>query len=326
LPTATDADLVLGVLDADNFLGGRMKLDTEAARRAIHDSVAKPLGMSLIEAAWGIREVLDSRMADLLRRMTIERGYDPRDFALFANGGAGPSHAWVLSEELGLSSFIVPAAATAVSAFGTGNSDLGFTTEAPTYVRVTPGTTPGAEDLGRICASIRFAVTEVRRNLEFAAARASIRVERTVAIRFRGQSHHLDVPLEGDLFDLDVFRAVTARFEADYEALFGRGAAFSRAGYEILSVRASGTGALPPPAQAVRGEPLAFAGIRKVVFRDVAQPIETSIFRTSFPAAGASADGPAIIEFPGQSVVVPAGARASADEFGNLHVRRQPER
>ena len=154
-PTATDADLVLGVLDPENFLGGRMKLDIEAARRAIADHVAKPLGMSVTEAAWGIREVLDSRMADLLRRMTIERGYDPRDFALFANGGAGPSHAWVLSEELGLDSFIVPAAATAVSAFGTGNSDLGFTAESPGYVRVRPGGVPAAEQLAKISAGHR---------------------------------------------------------------------------------------------------------------------------------------------------------------------------
>ncbi|MFN3351844.1 hydantoinase/oxoprolinase family protein, partial [Pseudorhodoplanes sp.] len=86
-PTATDADLVLGVLDPDNFIGGRMKLDVDAARRAIEEHVAKPLNIGLTEAAWAIRQILDSKMADLLRRMTIERGYDPRDFTLLANGG-----------------------------------------------------------------------------------------------------------------------------------------------------------------------------------------------------------------------------------------------
>jgi N-methylhydantoinase A len=134
-PTATDADLMLGVLDPDNFIGGRMKLDVAAARRAIDAHVAAPLGMSMVEAAWSIRQILDSRMADLLRRMTIERGYDPRDFTLLANGGAGPSHAWVLCEELGLDSFIV---ATAESAYGAGNSDLGFSAERPAYARVSP--------------------------------------------------------------------------------------------------------------------------------------------------------------------------------------------
>jgi len=321
LPTATDADLVLGVLDPDNFLGGRMKLDIEAARRAIADHVARPLGMSLAEAAWGIREVLDSRMADLLRRMTIERGYDPRDFVLFASGGAGPSHAWVLSAELGLDRFVVPAAATAVSAFGTGNSDLGFTTESPAYARVRPGATPTAGQLAKISAEIASTVAEVRRNLERAAAAGNTRIERLASVRFRGQTHHLDIPLEADAFDLAAYGSVVARFEKNYETLFGRGAAFSRAGYEILSVRAVGTGALPPPAQATKGEPLAFSKTRKVVFRDPKAPLDTAIYLTTFPAEGAGVDGPAIIEFPGQSVVVPPGARATADGFGNLHVR-----
>ena len=323
LPTATDADLVLGVLDPDYFIGGRMKLDVEAARRAIEEHVAGPLGMSVIEAAWGIREVLDSRMADLLRRMTIERGYDPRDFALFANGGAGPSHAWVLSAELGLAGFIVPAAATAVSAFGTGNSDLGFTTQRPTYVRVRPGAQPTAGQLDMVSASLRDTVAEVRRNLELAAATGKVRVERAVSIRFRGQTHHLEVPLESDQFGPATFRATAERFEKDYEQLFGRGAAFSKAGYELLSVRATGVGALPPPAPATRGQPLTPAGTRRVVFRDPKNPVETAIFRTTFPAADTRVDGPAIIEFPGQSVVVPPHGRATADAHGNLHVRNQ---
>ena len=321
LPTATDADLVLGVLDPDHFLGGRMKLDMAAARRAIDLHVAGPLGMSIVEAAWGIREVLDSRMADLLRRMTIERGHDPREFSLFANGGAGPSHAWVLSAELGLDSFIVPAAASAVSAFGTANSDLGFTIESPAYVRIRPGASPSAAQLDKVSSGIRFTVAEVKRNLELAAARGRVRIERLISMRFRGQTHHLDIPLEGDVYDEAAYRRATARFESDYETLFGRGAAFSKAGYEILSVRAVGTGALPPPAQATRGEPLARAGSRRVVFRNALQPVETAIYKTSFPESGSTVEGPAIIEFPGQSVVVPPGATASADAFGNLLVR-----
>ena len=322
LPTATDADLVLGVLDPDNFLGGRMKLDVEASRRAIETHVAIPLGMSVMEAAWGIREVLDSRMADLLRRMTIERGYDPRDFALFANGGAGPSHAWVLSAELGLDSFIVPAAATAVSAFGTGNSDLGFTIEQPCFARVRPGAAPNAEQLGKISAALQATVAEVRRNLELAAATGKVRVERYVSVRFRGQTHFLDIAVDGDNFDVEAFRQVVNRFEAEYEILFGRGAAFSKAGYEILAARAVGTGALPPPALATKGEPLTYVKSRPVVFRDANAPVETKIYETSFPQSGAQVEGPCIIEFPGQSVVVPPGYGARADGFGNLHVKK----
>ena len=322
LPTATDADLILGVLDPANFLGGRMKLDVEAARCSIETHIATPLGMSVMEAAWGIREVLDSRMADLLRRMTIERGYDPRDFSLFANGGAGPSHAWVLSAELGLDSFIVPAAATAVSAFGTGNSDLGFTIEQPCFARIRPGAVPNVEQLTKIDIALQLTVAEVRKNLEIAAARGNVRVERYVSIRFRGQTHFLDIVVERERFDLDGFRQVVARFEAEYETLFGRGAAFSKAGYEILAARSVGSGALPPPAQATKGEPLTYVKSRPVVFTDANAPVETKIYETSFPQSGAQVEGPCIIEFPGQSVVVPPGYGARADDFGNLHVKR----
>jgi N-methylhydantoinase A len=320
-PTATDADLVLGVLDPDNFIGGRMRLDVEASRRAIDEHVAKPLRMTLTEAAWSIRQILDSRMADLLRRMTIERGYDPRDFTLLANGGAGPSHAWVLGEELGLDGFIVPAAATAESAYGTGNSDLGFTAERPSYARISPGAAPKPEQLAHVTSALHAAVEEVRNNLALAGPKGGIRVETFVAIKFRGQTNHLDIPFEGESFTLDTFKAVTGSFEKQYEALFGRGAAFSNAGYELISVRAMGTGALPPPSLATKGERFEPRGTREVVFRDAKKPIETAIYRTTFPKEGETAQGPAIIEFPGQSVVVPPGASAKADKFGNIHVR-----
>jgi N-methylhydantoinase A len=321
-PTSTDADLVLGVLDPDNFLGGRMKLDMTAARTAIEEKVAKPLGMSLAEAAWGIRKILDSKMADLLRRMTIARGYDPREFTLLANGGAGPSHAWVLAEELGLDGFIVPAAATAESAYGTGNSDIGFTGERPAYVRVSPGGKPTDEQLARVTEALDGAAAEVRANLGLAAPKASMTVERYVSIRFRGQTNHLDVAVGEGAFDAAAYQDVTRRFEQQYETLFGRGAAFSNAGYEILSVRVMGSAALAPPAVATKGEPLTSHNSRKVVFDDPNTPLDAAIYLTTFPQAGATVQGPAIIEFPGQSVVVPPGATAKADAFGNLHVTR----
>ncbi len=320
-PTATDADLVLGVLDPENFLGGRMKLDIDAARRAIEQKIAKPLGMSMIEAAWGIRKILDAKMADLLRRMTLERGYDPRDFSLFANGGAGPSHAWVLSAELGLKGFVVPAAATAQSALGTGTADLGFTTERPVYVRIQAGRNPTQEEISRIATGIEECLANVRANLAIASAKTNVQIERFIAIRFRGQTNHLDVALDGGKFDAEAFRKVTASFEQQYETLFGHGASYSGAGYEILSVRVTGTGALPPPALSTAGDDLKPVKSRKVIFDDPANPVETGIYRTLFPKAETEVAGPCIIEFPGQSVVVPPQAHARADKFGNLHIR-----
>jgi N-methylhydantoinase A len=176
--------------------------------------------------------------------------------------------------------------------------------------------------LATVAAGLLAATAETQRNLAQAAANETPAIDLTIAIRFRGQTHHLEVPLDGDRFDLAAFQRATVRFEATYEALFGRGASYSGAGYEILYVRASGTCALPPPARSWRGDEPAVVGERSVVFDDPSAPVSTTIYRTIFPRPGVGIVGPAIIEFPGQSVVVPAGSRARSDDLGNLHVER----
>jgi N-methylhydantoinase A len=296
-----------------------MKLDVEAAHRAIADKVAKPLGMSLIDAAWGIREVLDARMADLLRRSTIERGHDPREFMFFANGGAGPSHAWALVRELGLDGFIVPAAATVQSAFGCANSSLGLTKERPVYLRVTSDTRPSPAALRAVHEALVALEADVRQRLKEAGARGTVTVERVLAIRYRGQTNALDIAIKAGLFDQKAFEAAVARFEREYESLFGRGATYTHAGFEIISARAIAHGSLPPPASKARGEKLRRSGSRRVVFDDPSRPVDAAIYRTTFPPPG-RVKGPAIIEFPGQSVVIPPRGIATADRHGNLHV------
>jgi N-methylhydantoinase A len=319
-PTVTDADLLLGILDADNFIGGRMRLDADAAARAMHDKIAQPLSIGTIEAAWGVREVIDSKMADLLRRLTIQRGYDPCEFTLFANGGAGPSHAWAFARELGLRGFVVPAAATAQSAYGCGNADLGVTKESAAYLRAGPGTQPGARALAVIDTTLRRLAEEAKVELVRAGAQGEIVVEQLLAVRFRGQSNVIDVILDEVPFDASAFTNLTKRFEGIYEALFGRGASYGGAGHEIVSARAIAKGVLQPPAARAQGTRLEPAGTRRVVFDDPELSLETAIYKTRYPAPDAKVDGPAIIEFPGQSVVVPPGGSAVADEFGNLHV------
>ncbi len=319
--TATDADLVLGVLDARNFAGGRMKLDVEAAAKAITDTVATPLGWNVMEAAWGIREVLDSRMGDLLRRVTIERGYDPRDFTLFANGGSGPSHAWTLCRDLGIDSFIVPATATGQSAYGTGTSDLRHTAERSVYLRFSPRSLPRGEQLQELREAFHTVSKEVLEDLRHEGASDSEHVEHSIAIRYRGQAHHLDVPLPEDDVTETSFSTCLDRFERDYEALFGRGAAFREAGFEVLSVRALGTGRLTLPVTPSGGDALMPIGSRFIVFDNPLQPVETTVYSTEYPASGQSVEGPCVIEFPGQTVVVPPGGFVRSDELGNLHVK-----
>jgi N-methylhydantoinase A len=320
LPTATDADLVLGVLDPDYFIGGRMRLDVAAARSAISEHVAKPLSISVEEAAWAIREILDNKMADLLRRVTIERGYDPTDFALLANGGAGPSHAWVFARELGIKSFIVPAAATGQSAFGCANSDLGLTDDKPVYLRVKPGAKPDARELTALDGALKSSRSSVQAGLKTAGAQGKIEIEQMAAIRYRGQTNTIDIDFRGEAFDLGVYEAIVDTFERRYESLFGRGAGYAQAGFEILALRSIGHGKLKPAAIAMQGDKLTSKGSRAVVFDDPKKPVMASIYRIQFPRPGETAEGPCIIEYPGQSVVVPPGSVARSDEFGNLQV------
>ncbi len=319
-PTATDADLVLGVLDPMTFVGGRMKLDREAAVRAITKHVATPLGMTLMQAAWGIRELLDSRMGDLLRRVTIERGYDPREFAMFANGGSGPSHAWTLCRDLSMQGFIVPATATGQSAYGTGTSDLRQTVEMPAYVRITAKSTPQQEQLEGLREAFHAVATYVIESLKGELTADTMYVERSVAIRYRGQAHALNVAVVEDDITEESFSACLDRFEREYEALFGRGAAFRAAGIEVLYVRAIGTGTLTLPYIPTGGDLLKPIGSRKIVFDDPTHPIETVVYATEYPAPAQYVEGPCVIEFPGQTVVVPPAGSARSDDAGNLHV------
>ncbi|MDO9278574.1 MAG: hydantoinase/oxoprolinase family protein [Polaromonas sp.] len=324
-PTSTDADLVLGVLDADYFIGGRMKLDVTRAKQAIEEHIASPLGITVPAAAWGIREVLDNKMADLLRRVTIERGHDPRDFVLYANGGAGPSHAWVLARELGLDRFVIPAAATAQSAFGTANSDLGLTVTRPYYLRLSGRVEPTAEELNTLLETINAAIYDANTALALADA-VELHCEVSLALRYRGQAHNLDV-VWGESNSTVVtdaksaFSKTIARFESAYETVFGKGAGSADAGFELLSVRVIGKGQLPIPDMVGEGELMQEIGKRDVVFDDPAKPVATTIYRTTLPRPGQSVSGPCIIEYPGQSVVVPPGAWAAADAQGHLEVR-----
>ena len=321
LPTATDADVVLGVLHADDFAAAGMAFDRDAAERAIASGVAQPLGISLVEAAWGIRQVLDNRMADLLRQVTIERGHDPREFTMFANGGSGPSHGWVLARELGLREFVVPATATVQSAFGTGTSDIRVTTERPVYLRLGADGLPTEPQVDQLRAALRDSAHEAVDAPLGSTAAGAPRVLHTVAVRYLGQSHHLHVQLHNEPGDRTSFHGCIERFESDYEALFGRGAGFRAAGFEILAVRALVTRPLaeeiPPPT----GESIRHRGTRRVWFDDPGRPFETDVYAIDFPAAGQRVIGPCLVTYPGQTAVLPPGSTGETDEFGNLIVR-----
>src|SRR5262245_51972605 len=216
-PTVTDADLVLGYLDPEFFLGGRMRLDPEAARRAIQERVAQPLGLSLTDAAWGIHRVVNENMAAAARIHGVERGKDLRAYPLFAFGGAGPVHAWHVGRILKVPRVLVPLGAGAISAYGLLVAPLAFD-----FVRTAPQALTSA-DWRRINALFDEMETEGRAILRDAGvAERDVRVRRSAEMRYVGQGHEVGVDVPPGTLGTASLGALTERFEAAYRTLYGR--------------------------------------------------------------------------------------------------------
>ena len=227
-PTVSDANLVLGYLNENYFLGGRMTLDKTQATTAIREKIAKPLGLNDVEAASGIYLIANSHMSDLIRKATVERGYDPRSSVLFAYGGAGPIHASRYAAELGIQQVIVPLTASVHGANGLVSSDVIYEFGKSDNLRV-PANVKRVNDNFSLLADKAF------KELNAAGfAHDDIRIMRSVDMRYRNQIHEVNVPFpvgtsaisEKDLEEL------YSRFDAVYETLYGKGSAYREAGQE----------------------------------------------------------------------------------------------
>ncbi|HKE99552.1 MAG TPA: hydantoinase/oxoprolinase family protein [Actinomycetes bacterium] len=320
-PTLTDADLLLGTLDPEHFAGGRMTLDRQAAQRAVSERVAEPLGLEPMVAAWGIRELYAAQTAERLRLVTAEHRRGARDLTLIVAGGLGPSHGWLICRQLGMDSFLVPPSAAALSACGVAVADRRAAVEHAAYLRIRPGVLPREEDLAGLRAAAEEAGRQAAAALAGAPEPVDMRLERSLAMRYRGQARQLMVPLGDDQLDAATFPMVLDRFELQHAARFGPEAALPGAGFEVLSVLADATGELSGFLPHGEGRPLERLGTRAVVFDEPHRPLATPVFATELPTVGQSVQGPCLVHLPGCTVVVPPGARATADGEGNLHVR-----
>jgi N-methylhydantoinase A/oxoprolinase/acetone carboxylase beta subunit/N-methylhydantoinase B/oxoprolinase/acetone carboxylase alpha subunit len=316
--TVTDADLVLGYLDPDNFLGGGMRLDRGAAAAAL-DVVAERLGVTRVEAADGIRRILDSQMADLVRRTTIERGYDPRDFTLLAYGGMGPTHAARYASDLGVAEVVVPADATAFSALGMLAAPL---------LRVYETSAPLRSPLGRdeAAAVTRvFAELEARALSAFAAEEVpeeDVDLRRVVLVRFQMQVHELEVDVPGGELAVAELERLEQDFIAAYTDRYGQGSAYAEAGLELVSYRVEARARADAlELRAAADAPVALPrATRQAWFPEVGDYVETAIYPADTLAAGMLISGPAILERMGDTVVLPPGTTATADALGNLRL------
>lgn len=326
-PTVTDADLVLGFLNPGDFWGGKMRLDPQAAWQAIERQVAASLGLSVLDAAAGIREVADQHMADLLRQTTLERGHDPRDFCLFVYGGAGPLHACTFGSEAGVRSIVVPLAAPVFSALGILGADVRLSRQRSCLQRSrgTPGDRSDGLDGAALEAIFRELESEALDAFErygFKEGRDQLRL-RSVGMRYARQVQEVRVPVEGSLAEKDAARRLVGAFDRLYAQRYGSGTGSRSAVLEIANCYLQLVQMLPKvrlTAPDPRG-PLRPSGYRKVYLKEWK---EVPVYRRRELPLGSSFAGPALVDAPETTVWVGPGHRGRVDPQGNLHLERIP--
>jgi N-methylhydantoinase A len=327
-PTVTDAHLILGRIPA-TLAGGAVSLDRDAAERAIREKIARPLGLTLEEAADGILAVVNASMVGAIRLVSIERGHDPRQFTLVPFGGAGPLHGVDLADLLGIPRILVPRNPGVLSTIGLLNADV-----RDDYVRT------------RVWEGPEFPADEVGAGFDELAASALTSsggevdpgralYERSADLRYRGQGFELTVDVPEATIDAAAMATLRDRFHAAHERLYGY--ALRSAPVELVNLRVTVSVPLPKaqaseiapqagPIDAARvGERLVYYGR---AFGGSARPgsglgwLPTPCYDRAMLGAGALVAGPAVLEQVDSTTVLGPGQQATVDRFGNLIVTR----
>ena len=313
-PTVTDADLVLGYLDADYFHGGALKLDRAAAVAAIESRIAGPLGLSVTDAAYGIYRVANSIMSNAVTVVTVQRGLDPREFAMIVAGGAGPIHAVPIARDLGIHTLLVPRESSVFCAAGMLLSDLKHT-----YIRT----------CAMVGSLVDFsAINEAIHNLRDRALAtfreeqvdgADVTLDFSADLRYVGQFNEVEVPgFSGGTADSAAWEQLVDQFHRLHDERYGY--SLSHAEVELINLRLSATGATKKPVtqkhelggpaadHARKGERPAWFGNRMVT---------VPVYDGLALQPGNRLPGPAIVEQPTTTIVLPGDTGLSCDQWGN---------
>ena len=314
-PTVTDANLVLGRLSADRFLGGEMKLDVAAAEQALQHKIAGPLGMDVTRAADGILRIAATAMSYAVKGVTTERGLDAGDFVLFAYGGAGPLHAVQVAREIGIRKVIIPPAPGVFSAFGMLFADLRYD-----YVRTAPMRLDDAsfEQMEKVYHELEDQGRAAIGNTTVTPHR--IEIKRAADMRYVGQEHAVTVDLPMRVFQKQDRKAIKRHFDEMHALRYGTSAPDERA--EIVSLRSTVTGLMrkPPQGKIARGPkapPKAASTGKRAVWFGTAFRATPTYSRAAL-AAGNRIAGPALIEEHASTTVLMPGDTLEVDAYGNL--------
>lgn len=316
--TTTDANLWLGRINRDYFCGGEIDADMDAAKAAI-EAVGARLGVDADEAARGIIRIANNNMVNALKLVSLNRGFDPRDFTLVAFGGGGAMHATALAQELGVKKVVVPAGASVFSAWGMMMSDLRRDYFVTRLADLRPGAAAGIEEL--------FAETEAQARGQFEAEGidpASVKFLRFGKFRYQNQEHTTEVLLEGGAITDAGIAAIKASFHETYEReyTYRLAAPVEMVGIHLVAsaevgkltkVKREPAGSdVEPPLKGRRDVDYALEGVR-----------DSAIYDGARLEPGMTFDGPAIVEDPGTTIVVHPGNRAEIDGYGNIHIQIQ---
>src|SRR3954468_12410760 len=308
-PTITDANVVLGRLDPDNFLGGTMKLDADAARRGIKEKIADPLKLDVIVAAQAIVDIAVNKMSLAVREVSVAKGYDPRDFALVASGGAGPLHVCAIARELYIPTVIVPLFPSHFSALGMLLAD-----ERHDFPRT------AFADL----ASVDFAKLVKVHDEMVADAKASLRHARSAQhqihldLRYMGQEFTLQVPVTLDQLKRGDRKGIRTAFDELYELRYAHHS--PEEPVEMVNIRLGAIGKRPRLnfPRLASGGTAAPASEHEAYFTSAAKPLAAKIYRRPDLSAGAEITGPALIQEHGTTTVLFENDRCRVAPSGEL--------
>ncbi|MEM2591480.1 MAG: hydantoinase/oxoprolinase family protein [Thermofilaceae archaeon] len=308
-PTLTDANVVTGRISPDMFLGGRMTIYPELAKKTIEAKIAKPLKLDLLDAAEGIIKVAVTNMTNAVRLISIARGYDPRDFTLIAFGGSGPLHAYLVAKELGIPKVAVPPWPGITSAFGTLTMDVRHDSM-QTFIKLLRELTE--EQLEELFRKMEESMLKTLESEGFTQDRC--RLSRALDMRYFGQWRSLTIPVDRPVVDL---KALADKFHSEH----AREYAYSDQArdIEVYAARLTGTGLIEKVSPPKIGHGMkrdAFKGYRKVYYEG--QHDEFAIYDRWKLGAGSEIDCPAIVEQMDTTTFIPSGAKASVDEHGIL--------
>jgi N-methylhydantoinase A len=310
-PTVTDCNLLLGYLDRGSLLAGDLPIDFAAAEKAVREKLALPLGIDVRTAAAAVIDIVNHAMAEALKIVSVQRGHDPRDFALVAFGGAGPMHAAALAEELQIAEIVCPPIPGAFSALGLVGTDL-----KRDYVRTFYATTTSA-DPAALEAAFAALETDGSAMLDRAGvAQERRRFARTVDARYQRQSYELSVAVPDGPITADAVAALAAAFHDRHRQTYGhdnRGEPV-----QIVNLRVAAIGTIPPlriRQETAGSTETAVKGRRSAWFRATGMTEAQILDRARMPA-DFSAAGPAVIESLESTILIPPGWRATMDADG----------